>query len=89
MRGLDRVGVCQSSSGPCDPQYESPLSAPYAAAVPEHIEANARDESRLSGRNMPLVVASPAHRFAFTLRTVGVFPMTHHVECVALLERAT
>jgi hypothetical protein len=24
----------------------------------------------------------------FTLRTVGVFPTTHHVECVALLERA-
>jgi hypothetical protein len=25
--------------------------------------------------------------FALTLRTLGVFPMTHHVECVALLER--
>jgi len=25
---------------------------------------------------------------ALTLRIIGVFPMTHHVECVALLERA-
>ena len=27
-------------------------------------------------------------RIALTLSTIGVFPMTHHVECVALLTRA-
>ena len=27
-------------------------------------------------------------RIALTLRIIGVFPMTHHVECVALLTRA-
>jgi len=26
-------------------------------------------------------------RIAFTLVIIGAFPMTHHVECVALLER--
>jgi hypothetical protein len=26
-------------------------------------------------------------RIALTLRIIGVFPMTHHVECVALLTR--
>jgi hypothetical protein len=26
-------------------------------------------------------------RIALTLGTIGVFPMTHHVECVALLAR--
>jgi hypothetical protein len=31
---------------------------------------------------------SRRQRFAFTLRTVGVFPMTHHVECVALLTKS-
>jgi hypothetical protein len=25
---------------------------------------------------------------AVTLRAAGVFPMTHHVECVALLEKS-
>jgi hypothetical protein len=26
-------------------------------------------------------------RMALALRTIGAFPMTHHVECVALLEK--
>lgn len=29
---------------------------------------------------------SRPQRIGVTLRTVGGFPMTHHVECVALLE---
>ena len=28
-------------------------------------------------------------RIALTLRTISVFPMTHHVECVVILERAS
>ena len=28
---------------------------------------------------------SQSHRIALTLRPIDVFPMTHHVECVALL----
>jgi len=28
-------------------------------------------------------------RIALTLRTIGAFPMTHHVECVAILTPAT
>jgi hypothetical protein len=30
---------------------------------------------------------SRPQEIAFTLRTAGAFPMTHHVECVALLEK--
>jgi hypothetical protein len=30
---------------------------------------------------------SRRQRIALTPRILGVFPMTHHVECVALLER--
>ena len=30
---------------------------------------------------------SQSHRIAVTLRAIDVFPMTHHVECVALLVR--
>jgi len=30
---------------------------------------------------------SRPQRISVTLRAPGVFPMTHHVECVALLER--
>ena len=32
---------------------------------------------------------SCGQRIALTLSLVGVFPMTHHVECVAILERAS
>jgi hypothetical protein len=28
-----------------------------------------------------------SHRIALTLRPIDVFPMTHHVECVALMEK--
>ena len=30
---------------------------------------------------------SQSHRIALTLRLIDLFPMTHHVECVALLEK--
>ena len=30
---------------------------------------------------------SQSQMIAFTLRPFDVFPMTHHIECVALLER--
>jgi hypothetical protein len=51
--------------------------APTAAAIgPVTVEGFARPPER----NRP-------QRIAFTLRTVAVFPMTHHAECVALLTK--
>jgi hypothetical protein len=37
------------------------------------------------GRIRPRVRSRP-QRIAAALSAIGVFPMTHHVECVALLE---
>jgi hypothetical protein len=36
-----------------------------------------------------VMIAVVEHRIALTLKTLGVFPMTSHVECLALLVRTS
>lgn len=55
-------------------------TAPRPAA-PKHGIAAGQRPVLPSERSRP-------QRIAFALRTVGVFPMTSHTECVALLEPA-
>jgi hypothetical protein len=49
------------------------------------------DPTNLSGRNVQVSgldcsdERSFRQKIAVTLRTIGIFPMTHHVECVALV----
>ena len=60
--------------------FAKPRNSAPAPAVLEHGIAAGQRPVSPSKRRRP-------QRIASTLRTVGVFPMTHHVECVALLRR--
>jgi hypothetical protein len=52
-----------------------------APAVPE-------DGIAAGQRPVPPPARSRSQRIALTLSPIGGFPMTHHVECVALLTRS-